>query len=60
MCMSKVQHMTGRKTGFFWSIDFLTNVATGNQKIAEFVQLQLVFQSLAVGFSLVSVIFPVQ
>ena len=67
MCVSKVQHMTGRKTGckrsgavFFGFFDFLTNLATGNRKISEFVQLQLVVQSFAVGFSSISVFFAVQ
>ena len=39
---------------------FSTNIATGNQKISEFVQLQPVVWSFAVGFSLVSVFFSVQ
>ena len=60
MCESKVQHMTGRKTGLFWFFDFLTNVATGNRKNSEFVQPQLVVRSFAVGFSSISVFFPVQ
>ena len=65
--MSKVQHMTGRKTScnrsrpvfLFRFFDFSTNIATGNWKISEFVQLQPVVQSFAVGFSLISVFFPV-
>ena len=40
--------------------DFSTNVATGNRKNSEFVQLQLVVRSFAVGFSSISVFFPVQ
>ena len=60
MCISKVQHMTEQKTNFFQSFDFLTNIATDNWKISEFVQLQLMVQSFAVGFSLASVIFSVQ
>ena len=65
--MHKVQHMTGRKTGcnrsrpvFFWFFDFSTNVATGNRKNSEFVQPQPVVQSFSVGFSPISVFFPVQ
>ena len=50
----------GRKTGFFWSFNFLTNVATGNWKISEFVQLQPVVWSFAVGFSSILVFFSVQ
>ena len=49
MCVSKVQHMTGRKTGFFRFFDFSTNVATGNRKNSEFVQLQPVVRSLQLG-----------
>ena len=60
MCVSKVQHMTGQKTGFFWFFNFLTNVATGNWKNSEFVQPQPVVRSFAVGFSSISVFFPVQ
>ena len=67
MCMSNVQHMTGRKTScnwsrlvFFWFFDFSTNLATGNWKISEFAQLRPVVQSFAVGFSSISVFFPVQ
>ena len=60
MCVSKVQHMTGQKAGFFWFFDFLTNIATGNWKISEFVQPQLVVRSFSVGFSSISVFFPVQ
>ena len=44
----------------FWSFNFLTNLTTGNWKFSEFVQLQLVVQSFAIGFSLVLVIFSVQ
>ena len=47
-------------TGFFKFFDFLTNVATGNRKNSEFVQPQPVVQSFAVGFSSISVFFPVQ
>ena len=50
--------MTGWKTGCNWSrpvffqfFNFLTNLATGNRKNSEFVQLQLVVRSFAVGFS---------
>ena len=63
MCVNKVQHVRGQKTGGNWSrlvflsFDFLTNLATGNQKISEFVQLQPVVWSFAVGFSLILVIF---
>ena len=51
MCVSKVQHMTGRKTGcnrtgFFRFFDFSKNIATGNRKNSGFVQPQLVVQSL--------------
>ena len=67
MCVSKVQHMTGQKIGcnwsrpvFFWFFNFLTNVATGNQRISQFVQLQSVVRSFAVGFSSISVFFLVQ
>ena len=67
MCVSKVQHTMGRKTGcnrsrpvFFRFFDFPTNVATGNRKNSEFVQLQPVVLSFAVGFSSISVFFPVQ
>ena len=60
MCVSKVQHITGRKTGFLWFFDFSTNIATGNWKNSEFVQPQLVVRSFAVGFSSISVFFPVQ
>ena len=59
MCVSKVQHMTGQKTGLDRFFDFSTNIATGNQKISEFVQLQLVVWFFAVGFSLISVFFAV-
>ena len=52
--------MTGRKTGFFRFFDFSTNVATGNRKNSEFVQPQPVVRSFAVGFSSISVFFPVQ
>ena len=45
---------------FFWFFKFSTNVATGNWKFSEFVQLQLVVWSFAVGFSSISVFFPVQ
>ena len=45
---------------FFWFFDFSTNVATGNWKNSEFVQPQPVVQSFAVGFSPISVFFPVQ
>ena len=66
MCVSKVQHMTGWKTGWnrsrplFSVFQFSTNLTTGNQKISEFVQLQLVVQSFAVGFSSILVFFSVQ
>ena len=60
MCVSKVQHITGRKTGFLRFFDFSTNVATGNRKNSEFVQPQPVVRSFAVGFSSISVFFPVQ
>ena len=60
MCMSKVQHTMGRKTRFFWSFNFSTNLTTGNLKISEFVQLQPVVWSFSVGFSSVSVIFLAQ
>ena len=67
MCVSKVQHMTGQKTGcnrsrpvFFWFFDFSTNLATGNQKIIEFLQLHLVVRSFPVGFSSISVFFAVE
>ena len=60
MCVIKVQHITGRKTGFFRFFDFLTNIATGNRKKSEFVQPQPVVRSFAVGFSPISVFFPVQ
>ena len=60
MCVSKVQHMTGRKTGFFRFFDFSTNIATGNRKNSEFVQPQPVVRSFAVGFSPISVFSPVQ
>ena len=67
MCESKVQHMTGRKIGFnrsrpvfFRFFDFSTNIATGNRKNSEFVQPQPVVRSFAVGFSPISVFFPVQ
>ena len=46
--------------GFFQFFDFLTNLANGNQKISEFVQLQPVVQSFAVGFSSISVFFLVE
>ena len=58
--MSKVQHMTGRKTGFFRFFNFSTNITTGNRKNSEFVQPQPVVRSFAVGFSPISVFFPVQ
>ena len=38
----------------------MTNIATGNRKNSEFVQLQPVVRSFAVGFSPISVFFPVQ
>ena len=57
MCMSKVQHMAGRKTGFFRFFHFLTNLATGDQKFSEFVQLQPVVWSFAAWFSSVLVFF---
>ena len=67
MCFNKVQHMMGQKTGCnrsrpvsFQFFDFLTNVATGNRKNSEFVQPQPVVRSFAVGFSPISVFFPVQ
>ena len=66
MCVSKVQHMMEQKTGCNWSrpvffrfFNFLTNIATGNRKFSEFVQLQPVVRSFAVGFSSISVFFPV-
>ena len=60
MCVSKVQHMTGRKTGFLRFFDFSTNIATGNRKNSECMQPQPVVRSFAVGFSSISVFFPVQ
>ena len=45
---------------FFRFFDFSTNVATGNRKNSEFVQPQPVVRSFAVGFSPISVFFPVQ
>ena len=57
MCVSKVRHMMGRKTGFFRLFDFSTNVATGNRKNSEFVQPQRVVRPFAVGFSPISVFF---
>ena len=45
---------------FFSVFRFLTNIATGNRKNPEFVQLQPVVRSFAVGFSSISVFFPVQ
>ena len=45
---------------FFSVLDFSTNLATGNRKFSEFVQLQPVVQSFAVGFSSISVFFAVQ
>ena len=45
---------------FFRFFDFSTNISTGNRKNSEFVQLQLVVRSFAVGFSPISVFFPVQ
>ena len=42
---------------FFRFFDFSTNLTTGNRKISEFVQLQPVVQSFAVGFSSISVFF---
>ena len=63
----KVQHMMGRKIGcnqsrpvFFQFFNFSTNLTTGNWKFSEFVQLQLVVWSVAVGFSSISVFFSVQ
>ena len=44
------------KDSFFLVFQLSTNLATGNRKISEFVQLQLVVWSFAVGFSLDSVI----
>ena len=52
--------MTGQKTGSFRFFNFSTNVATGNRKNSELVQLQRVVRSFAVGFSSISVFFPVQ
>ena len=60
MCVSKAQHVTGRKTGFFRFFNFSTNITTGNRKNSEFVQPQPVVWSFAVGFSPISVFFPVQ
>ena len=67
MSVSKVQHITGQKTGcnrsrpvFFRFFNFSTNLATGNRKISEFVQLQPVVRFFSVGFSLISVFFSVQ
>ena len=45
---------------FFQFFDFSTNITTGNQKISEFVQPQPVVWSFSVGFSSISVFFPVQ
>ena len=45
---------------FFLFFDFSTNIATGNRKNSEFVQPQPVVRSFAVGFSPISVFFPVQ
>ena len=45
---------------FFRFFDFSTNIAIGNRKNSEFVQLQPVVRSFAVGFSPISVFFPVQ
>jgi len=47
-------------TSLFRSFHFSTNLATGNRKFSESVQLQPVVWSFAVGFSSVSVIFSVQ
>ena len=59
--------MTRRKTScnrsrlvFFQFFNFSTNLATGNQKFSEFVQLQQMVQSFAVGFSLISIFCSVQ
>ena len=60
MCVSKVQHVAGLKTSCNWSFNFLTNLTSGNWNFSESVQLQLVVQSFAVGFSSVSVISLVQ
>ena len=66
MCLCKVQYVMGQKTScnqsrsVFLVFQFSRNLTTGNQKISEFVQLQPVVRSFAVGFSSVSVNFLVQ
>ena len=54
-----VRSNTEWKTGFFQFFNFSTNLATGNWKFSEFVQLQPEVWSFAVGFSLISVFFSV-